>query len=72
MSKAIRIEDVPQYLPIEVKPRTIYKWCMAGCYGVLLRSWLIGGKRVTDEDSIQEFLEATNRVQEERRQCTAV
>lgn len=40
---------------------TMHRWCLRGCRGVKLRSWMQGGVRVTTPEAVEEFLVALNR-----------
>lgn len=40
---------------------TMHRWCLRGCRGIRLRSWMQGGVRVTTPAAVEEFLLALNR-----------
>jgi len=35
---------------------TIYRWSTRGSYGVVLRTWVVDGRQMTDIESVQYFL----------------
>ena len=39
---------------------TLHRWRLRGVRGVRLRTWLVGGVRVTTESAVNEFLERLN------------
>jgi len=38
---------------------TALRWCQRGVGGVKLKSWKIGGRRMTTVEAVQEFVEVT-------------
>lgn len=51
-------EKIPLVNGRKVHPATIWRWATSGVRGVRLHSRLVGGRRVTTESEIEEFLEA--------------
>ena len=39
---------------------TLHRWWLRGVRGVRLRTWLVGGVRVTTESAVEEFLDRLN------------
>lgn len=39
---------------------TVFRWCQRpNRYGVRLRSWVVGGRRLTTPEAVQAYVEAT-------------
>ena len=38
---------------------TILRWATRGCHGVRLRTWVMGGRRLTNPASVTEFVNAS-------------
>lgn len=38
---------------------TAHRWCQRGVGGTKLKSWKIGGRRMTTVEAVREFVEAT-------------
>jgi hypothetical protein len=37
---------------------TVWRWATRGCRGVVLETWLIGGRRVTTAEAVARFINA--------------
>lgn len=37
-------------------PSSLWRWSTKGCGGVVLRTWLIGGRRMTTTEEVEEFI----------------
>jgi hypothetical protein len=55
------LTEIHRHLPRRLDGRklhrtTIGRWASRGCRGIVLKTWLIGGMRYTDAQSIAEFV----------------
>ncbi len=41
---------------------TCYRWMLRGSHGVILQSWMLGGRRLTNRRAVRRFLHARSRV----------
>jgi hypothetical protein len=57
---AMTLREAAKVIPRRPSVTTVYRWCQSGCRGTKLRSWLVGGHRVTTQAAIEEFLIALN------------
>jgi hypothetical protein len=39
-------------------PSTIWRWALKGSKGVTLKSWLVGGRRMTTFEAVQSFIDS--------------
>ncbi len=39
-------------------PSTIWRWSVKGSQGVRLQTWMIGGRRLTTREAVEEFIAA--------------
>lgn len=67
----ITLNEACQLFKKRPHPATVWRWCVKGIRGVKLMSWMVGGIRCTDEQAIQDFLEALNRGVEDKREIDA-
>ncbi len=58
MPQYLSITEAAQRLPGRPHRNSIRRWMTAGCYGVKLRSTRFGGKRLTTEEWINDFVAA--------------
>jgi hypothetical protein len=56
----LSMRDAAKRLPTRPHVSTIIRWAERGCRGHRLKTWLIGGARVTSEEALAEFLAAIN------------
>ena len=38
-------------------PSTVWRWALKGSNGVTLKTWMIGGRRMTTAEAVNEFIE---------------
>lgn len=38
-------------------PTTCWRWYTRGSKGVVLQTWMLGGRRVTTQEAVQDFIE---------------
>lgn len=58
MSEYISLSDALRSLPGRPSPATAWRWRTRGVCGVRLQTWSIGGRIVTTEAAVQEFIDA--------------
>jgi hypothetical protein len=44
---------------VSVSPATAWRWYTRGVHGVKLRTWMVGGRRMTTLDALDEFFAST-------------
>jgi hypothetical protein len=37
-------------------PSTCWRWCIKGSAGVVLKTWMVGGRRMTTPEAVQDFI----------------
>lgn len=42
-------------------PTTAWRWCTSGSRGVILKTWKYGGRTVTTEPAVEQFIEDRTR-----------
>lgn len=57
---SVFINDARDLFPIRPSLPTIHRWAMAGCRGIVLESWFLGGRRCTNTAAVDRFLSALN------------
>jgi hypothetical protein len=58
------LTDAPAHFTTRPSMGTLRRWALHGVRGVRLRSWLVGGRRHTSDEAIEEFLDRLNGVEE--------
>lgn len=38
---------------------TALRWAQRGCHGIRLKTWMVGGRRLTTERAVRAFVDAT-------------
>jgi hypothetical protein len=67
----IRLCDIPQHIPTRPDKSTVHKWWKYGIRGgIKLETTLIGGRRFTCQEWIDQFMERLNRQGRKRREIT--
>ncbi len=56
----LSMRDAAKRLPTRPHVSTVVRWAERGCRGHRLKTWLIGGARVTSEEALAAFLAALN------------
>jgi formamidopyrimidine-DNA glycosylase len=56
----LTMRDAAKRLPTRPHVSTVIRWAERGCRGQRLKTWLIGGSRVTSEEALAEFLSGLN------------
>lgn len=61
MGNGLKLMSVQQAVEMatgqRVNPSTCWRWAISGSGGVVLKTWLLGGRRVTTIEEVIEFLE---------------
>ena len=55
----VPVSEIPSHVPGRPHLATCWRWIQRGCRGVKLETLLIGGKRFTSLEALQQFAEAT-------------
>lgn len=58
MPQYLSISEASQRLPHRPHKNSVRRWMTEGCYGIVLRSTRFGGKRLTTEEWINDFVAA--------------
>lgn len=53
-------------------PSTVWRWTAKGSKGVKLQTWMIGGRRMTTSEAVNDFIEARSKQPEITRTADAV
>lgn len=61
------MEAIERVTSRRVSPATCHRWISTGLNGIVLESWMLGGRRFTTVEAVQRFVEARS-----ERQCTSV
>jgi hypothetical protein len=61
LKAALTLNQAADLFPRRPHVATMHRWCLRGCRGVKLRSWMIGSVRHTTPDAVEEFLRELNR-----------
>jgi hypothetical protein len=59
-AKSFPLTDAPKHFTTHPSMNTLRRWALPGVRGVRLRTWLVGGRRYTSEEAIEEFLDRLN------------
>jgi Protein of unknown function (DUF1580) len=57
---AFPLTEAPGHFTTHPSKNTLRRWALHGVRGVRLRSWLVGGRRHTSDQAIEEFLGRLN------------
>ncbi|MGE3409005.1 MAG: DUF1580 domain-containing protein [Pirellulales bacterium] len=68
LGKVFTVEQARDQFPLRPTASTIYRWIYTGIGGVRLHAIRCGGRRVISEESIQDFIDATTRLDPEPQQ----
>ena len=60
LKNAIALADAAKIIPTRPPIGLIHRWSSRGVRGIRLRTWLVGGKRVTTPAAVEAFLQALN------------
>ncbi len=52
----LSLKEAARLLPGKVNISTLFRWSSRGTRGVRLQTWLIGGRRFTNEESLEKFI----------------
>jgi len=61
LKTALTLNQAADLFPRRPHIATMHRWCLRGCRGVKLRSWMLGGVRHVTPEAVEEFLLALNR-----------
>jgi hypothetical protein len=67
----LSMREAAKRLPTRPHISTVIRWAERGCRGIRLKTWLIGGVRVTSEQALSEFLSGLNGERVEITRATA-
>jgi len=56
-SESISLLAAARMLPGDVHENTVRRWAKDGVQGVVLDTWMIGGRRYTSEQAILDFVD---------------
>lgn len=56
------LAEAARSLPHKPHVATLYRWMSRGVRGIRLRTILVGGRRYTSREALNEFIEATSQV----------
>jgi hypothetical protein len=59
---AFLLTEAPSHFTTHPSMNTMRRWALRGVRGVRLRSWLVGGRRHTSDQAVEEFLDRLNGV----------
>jgi hypothetical protein len=62
----LSLSEAAAICPGQPNVATLWRWCLKGCRGIRLNSYVIGGRRFTDRASIEEFRQLTTAAAEAR------
>jgi hypothetical protein len=57
---AFPLTDAPGHFTTHPSMTTLRRWALHGVRGVRLHTWLVGGRRHTSDEAIEEFLARLN------------
>jgi len=60
LADAFPITKAPTRIPGHPSVGTVWRWTRKGCRGVRLQTWKVGGKRVTTDKAVDDFLARLN------------
>jgi len=60
----ISFGEISRMLPSRPNPATLWRWHRVGCYGVKLRTLLIGGRRFCERQELDAFIERVTQARE--------
>ena len=52
----VTLIEATKLLPGRPHPNTLRRWASEGCDGTRLRTWKVGGRRVTSKEALEEFI----------------
>ena len=55
----ITLSDAAKSLPGRPHTSSLYRWHRKGVRGIKLETWLVGGRRYTTLDALEQFIAAT-------------
>ena len=52
----LTFDQAAKLFPKPLHRNTLHRWTRRGCQGVRLKSWIVGGVRVTSREAIEAFI----------------
>ncbi|HET6323627.1 MAG TPA: DUF1580 domain-containing protein [Planctomycetaceae bacterium] len=63
-SELLSLSEVSRLLPSKPNPATLWRWHKVGCYGIRLKTLLVGGRRFCERREIDAFIERVTQARE--------
>lgn len=68
----ITLTEAARSLPNKPHVATLYRWMSRGVRGIRLRTFLVGGRRYTSREALDEFINAASQVGKQSGEVTTV